>query len=71
MMWRAQRQDGDLTQAAKEHEVCEEAPELPFLVHESSIEVDGEGRNDLQQQINLSCHPLSSIALCSTCSWCM
>ena len=39
-----------LTKAAKEHEVCEESPELPFLVDESGIEVDAEGRDNLQTE---------------------
>jgi hypothetical protein len=39
-----------VTKASKVHEVCEEAPELPFLVDESCIEVDGEWRDDLQAQ---------------------
>ena len=41
------------TQAAEEHEVGEEAPELPFLVHKSGIEVDVEGCDDLQAHLPL------------------
>ena len=50
------------TQAAKEHEVCEKAPELPLLVHKSSIEVDGEGRDDLQQHLKFRCKLPSNTA---------